>query len=155
MKVGMGYDVHRFAPGRKLILGGVEIPHREGLLGHSDADVLVHAIIDALLGALGLGDIGELFPDSDESYKDADSLLLLGNVMAFAKKSEWGIKNIDCVIIAETPKLTPFKIQMKENIARVCSLAPENVNIKATTEEGLGIAGKGIGAKAILIIESR
>ncbi|MDR0984824.1 MAG: 2-C-methyl-D-erythritol 2,4-cyclodiphosphate synthase [Ruminococcus sp.] len=148
MKIGQGYDVHKLTDGRKLILGGVEIPHTKGLLGHSDADVLVHAIMDAILGAAGQGDIGKHFPDTDERFKDADSLVLLKEVV---KICECKIGNIDATIIAQSPKLAPYIPQMKANIEEICN-AP--VNIKATTEENLGFTGReeGIAADAVALL---
>lgn len=142
MRIGFGYDVHRLTPGRRLVLGGVEIPHDLGLLGHSDADVLVHAIMDALLGAAGLGDIGEHFPDNDEGYRNIDSTLLLQRVYALLREKGYTLGNLDCTIVAQSPKLAPYKEEMQKNIARILEAAPECVNIKATTTEGLGFAGK-------------
>ena len=152
-KIGHGYDVHKFENGRKLILGGVEIEHERGLAGHSDADVLIHAVIDALLGAAGLGDIGELFPDSDNKYKDMSSLILLERTAALINK-EYAISNVDCTIVAEKPKLAPYKQAMKNKLQEVLQA---DVNIKATTEEGLGFTGRceGIAAYAVCIIEKR
>ena len=145
MRVGMGYDVHKLVEGRKLILGGVDIPYEKGLLGHSDADVLVHSIMDAILGAMGKGDIGRLFPDTDSKYKDIDSLILLERVISIMEDEKYSIGNIDCTIIAQKPKLSTFVTQMSQNIARVCKINAENINIKATTEEGLGFTGSGEG----------
>ena len=148
MRIGIGYDVHRLADGRKLILGGVEIPFERGLLGHSDADVLLHAICDALLGAAALGDIGKHFPDSDAAFKDISSLLLLEKVSALLKGKGYKIGNIDATIIAEKPKLAPYIPQMCENIAAACEIATERVSVKATTTEGMGFCGMGEGIAA-------
>ncbi|SDL27062.1 2-C-methyl-D-erythritol 2,4-cyclodiphosphate synthase [Natronincola ferrireducens] len=154
MKVGLGYDVHRLVEDRKLILGGIEIPHEKGLLGHSDADVLLHAIKDAILGAAALGDIGKHFPDTNEKYKDADSLKLLEEVTNLINKKGYMVNNIDATIIAEKPKMAPYIEIMRENIARVLDVSVEQVNIKATTTEGLGFvgSGEGIAAQAIASI---
>ncbi|WP_026478126.1 2-C-methyl-D-erythritol 2,4-cyclodiphosphate synthase [Alkaliphilus transvaalensis] len=151
-RVGMGYDVHRLVEGRKLILGGVEIPYDKGLLGHSDADVLLHAIKDALLGAAALGDIGKHFPDTDEKYKDVDSLKLLEVVVAMLEDKGYRINNLDATIIAEKPKMAPYIEQMRENIAEAMKVAVEDVNVKATTTEGLGFTGKGKGIAAEAIV---
>ncbi len=145
IRIGHGYDVHKLVENRKLILGGVEIPYKYGLLGHSDADVLVHSIMDAILGAMGKGDIGRLFPDTDDKYKDIDSLILLERVINIMENEKYSIGNIDCTIIAQKPKLSTFVTQMSQNIARVCKINEENINIKATTEEGLGFTGSGEG----------
>ena len=145
IRIGHGYDVHKLVENRKLILGGVEIPYKYGLLGHSDADVLVHSIMDAILGAMGKGDIGKLFPDTDDKYKDIDSLILLERVINIMENEKYSIGNIDCTIIAQKPKLSTFVTQMSQNIARVCKTNEENINIKATTEEGLGFTGLGEG----------
>lgn len=147
-RVGIGYDVHRLVVDRKLILGGVEIPYEKGLLGHSDADVLLHAIKDALLGAAGLGDIGKHFPDTDAQFKDADSLMLLERVGALLKASGFRPNNIDATIIAERPKLAPYIDSMVENIARVLEMPVDRVNVKATTTEGMSFIGKGKGMAA-------
>lgn len=154
MRVGMGYDVHRLTEGRKLILGGVEIPFELGLLGHSDADVLVHAVMDALLGAAALKDIGYHFPDTDPAYKGASSMKLLERVGALLEERMYLIENIDATVIAQKPKLRPYIEEMTENIARVLHLEISQVNIKATTEEGLGFTGsmEGIAAQAICSI---
>lgn len=151
IRFGIGYDVHRLTEGRKLILGGVDIPHSLGLAGHSDADVLLHAIKDALLGAAGMGDIGKLFPDTDETYKDISSILLLEQVWQRLIANNWRVNNIDATIAAQRPKLAPFIPTMKQNIAQTLQVSPERVNIKATTTEGLGFVGKeeGISAYAI------
>ncbi len=155
MRVGTGYDVHRLAAGRRLVLGGVEIPHEKGLLGHSDADVLIHAIADSLLGAAALGDIGMLFPDTDEAYKNADSLLLLREVAERLNAAGFIITNIDSTIIAQQPKLAPHIPQMRENIAKACGIDVSLCSVKATTEEGMGFTGalEGIAAQAICLIE--
>ena len=154
MRVGHGYDVHKLSFGRKLILGGVEIDFEKGLLGHSDADVLVHAIIDSLLGAAALGDIGYLFPDTDDKYKNISSLKLLKKVVEILKAKNYEIINIDSTIIAEAPKIGPYIPKMKDNIAKVCSITSERINIKATTEEKLGFTGRkeGISAHAVSLI---
>ena len=155
MRIGHGYDVHRLVEGRDLILGGVKIEHETGLLGHSDADVLLHAISDALLGAAALGDIGKLFPDNDEKYKDADSLLLLRKVVVHLFSAGYKIVNIDATVIAQAPKLAPHIRAMRVNIARALDLDISDVSVKATTEEGLGFSGekKGIAAHAVCLIE--
>lgn len=156
MRVGIGFDVHRLVEGRKLILGGIEIPHTTGLLGHSDADVLIHAIMDALLGACGLGDIGKHFPDTDEKYKGISSLILLNEVMGLIENEGFQIKNIDSVIMAQKPKLAPYLDSMRSKIAEVLKLDMSHISIKATTTEGLGFAGReeGIAVQAIAIVES-
>ena len=147
-RIGHGYDVHKLTYDRKLILGGVDIPYEKGLLGHSDADVLVHAVCDALLGAAALGDIGKHFPDTDAAYKNADSLVLLERVCSLVREKGYEIGNIDSTIIAQKPKLASYIPEMKNNIARVCSVAPDAVNVKATTEEHLGFTGEGLGMSA-------
>lgn len=154
MRIGHGYDVHRLVEGRRLILGGVEIPHYYGLLGHSDADVLTHAVMDALLGAAGLWDIGHAFPDTDDQFKDISSLLLLGKVMEMLSEKGYGVINVDCTILAQQPKLAPFIPEMRINLACVMGILPEQVNIKATTEERLGFTGQeeGIAAHAVCLI---
>jgi 2-C-methyl-D-erythritol 2,4-cyclodiphosphate synthase/2-C-methyl-D-erythritol 4-phosphate cytidylyltransferase len=152
-RIGLGYDVHKFAKGRKLILCGVEIPYEEGLLGHSDADVAVHALMDALLGALALGDIGKHFPDTCPEFKNILSMELLKRVMALIKEKCCIISNIDITIIADRPKLAPYTMQMRENISEACGIPLGAVSVKATTEEGLGLAGKGIGAKAVCLLK--
>jgi len=156
MRVGMGYDVHRLVEDRELIIGGVKIPHTLGLLGHSDADVLLHAIMDALLGAAALGDIGKHFPDTDPSYKGISSLELLKNVRALVEKENYYIENIDATVIAQNPKMRPYIEQMEENIAKTLGIDIKQINIKATTEEGLGFTGteKGISAQAICSLAS-
>ena len=155
IRIGHGYDVHRLVENRKLILGGVEIPYERGLLGHSDADVLLHAIMDAVLGALALGDIGKLFPDNDPSYKGIDSMLLLRRVIGLMEEKGYRLSNLDSTISAEKPKLSPYIIKMRENIAEAFGVSPENVSVKATTEEGLGLKGEGIGATCVLILEGK
>ena len=151
MRVGMGYDVHKLVEGRDLILGGVKIPYEKGLLGHSDADVLLHAIMDALLGAAALGDIGKHFPDTEEKYKGADSIHLLKKVKELIEEKMYVIENIDATIIAQKPKLAPYRETMVKNICDALNIREEQINIKATTEEGLGFtgAGEGISAQAI------
>ncbi|MCI5740354.1 MAG: 2-C-methyl-D-erythritol 2,4-cyclodiphosphate synthase [Lachnospiraceae bacterium] len=151
MRVGMGYDVHRLVEGRDLILGGVKIEHSLGLLGHSDADVLIHAIMDALLGAAALGDIGKHFPDTDEKYKDISSMKLLEHVKGLIEEEGYVIENIDATIIAQRPKLRPYMEEMEENIAKVLKIEKNQINLKATTEEKLGFTGReeGIAAQAI------
>lgn len=155
MRIGHGYDVHRFAEGRKLILGGVEILYDKGLLGHSDADVLLHAIADSLLGAAALGDIGKLFPDSDEKYKGADSLVLLCEVERHLREAGYRVVNVDSTVIAQAPKLAPHIERMRENIARALNVDKDAVSVKATTEEGLGFSGRkeGIAAHAVCLID--
>ena len=155
MRIGQGYDVHRLVEGRRLIIGGVDIPWEKGLLGHSDADVLTHAVMDALSGAARLGDIGKLFPDTDPQYAGISSLKLLGEVGALLKQSGFLIVNIDATLLAQAPKVAPYKAQMAENIAAVLQIAVEQVNVKATTEEGLGFTGDGSGmaAHAVVLIE--
>lgn len=148
MRIGQGYDVHRLTEGRKLIIGGVEVPYEKGLLGHSDADVLLHAIMDALLGAAALGDIGKHFPDTDPAYKGADSRQLLGHVCQLIGEHGYYIENIDATIIAQRPKMAPHIPLMKENIARDLGISQDQVNVKATTEEGLGFTGEGLGIAA-------
>ena len=153
-RIGQGYDVHRLTADRKLILGGVEIPHTTGLLGHSDADVLVHAIMDALLGAASLGDIGKLFPDSDPAFKNADSLKLAGIVANTIAEDGWSIGNIDSTIVAQKPKLAPYIEKMRGNIANALGISVTQISIKATTEEKLGFTGscEGIAAQAVALI---
>lgn len=145
MRIGMGYDVHKLAEGRKLILGGVEIPWDMGLLGHSDADVLVHAVMDALLGAAGLDDIGKYFPDTDETYRGISSIKLLEQVARLVEQAGYGIGNIDATVIAQKPKLRPYIDQMRATMARALNISEKDINIKATTEEGLGFTGQGLG----------
>ena len=155
LRIGHGYDVHRLAEGRKLILGGVEIPWERGLLGHSDADVLVHAVMDALTGAARLGDIGGLFPDTDPAYAGISSLKLLGEVGRLLAEGGFAVVNIDATLLAQAPKVVPYKGRMAENIAAALGIEPERVNVKATTEEGLGFTGDGSGmaAHAVALLE--
>lgn len=155
LRVGMGYDVHQLVEGRKLIIGGVDIPHEKGLLGHSDADVLLHAITDALIGAIGEGDIGKHFPDTDPKYKGISSILLLEEVGKLLKEKNAIIHNIDATIIAQRPKMAPYIMQMKENIARALQIEVGQVNVKATTEEKLGFTGseQGISSQAITLVD--
>ena len=156
MRIGTGYDVHRLIEGRKLILGGVEIPFEKGLDGHSDADVLVHAVMDALLGAAALGDIGKLFPDTDPAFKGADSILLLEKVRDLLTENGYYVENIDATILAQRPKLRPYIDGMRENIARALAVDESQVSVKATTEEGLGFTGEclGMAAQAVCLIAS-
>lgn len=156
MRIGHGYDVHRFADGRKLILGGVDIPYEQGLLGHSDADVLAHAVMDALLGAAALGDIGQHFPDTDNRYKGADSMLLLREVCRILAENGYQIGNIDATVIAQKPKLKDYIPQMRQTIADNCGVDVSQISVKATTEEKLGFTGRleGISAHAVCIITS-
>ncbi len=156
MRIGHGYDVHRLTENRRLILGGVDIPYEKGLLGHSDADVLLHAVADSLLGAAALGDIGGMFPDSDPAFKDADSLVLLEQVVRRLAENGYRIGNIDATVIAQAPKLKPCIEQMRANIARACGVEIGAVNVKATTEEGLGFTGEklGVAAHAVCLIFS-
>ena len=155
MRVGMGYDVHRLTAGRKLILGGVEIPYGKGLLGHSDADVLVHAVMDALLGAAALGDIGKHFPDTDPEYEGVSSIRLLEHVGRLLDEKGYVIENIDAAIVAQRPKMRPYIEQMRENIATALRIETDQVNVKATTEEGLGFTGtgEGISSQAVCAVE--
>jgi len=155
IRVGQGIDVHRFAKGRKLILGGVEIPHSHGLDGHSDADVLTHAVMDALLGAIGERDIGVLFPNTDDVYKGADSLKLLGHVRGLLEKKKARINNLDCTVLAERPKLSPHVAMMKRNLAGVLKISEDAIAIKATTTEKMGFTGKeeGMVAFAVVLVE--
>lgn len=156
MRIGHGYDVHRLVTGRRLVLGGVDIPYEKGLLGHSDADVLAHAIADSLLGAAALGDIGTLFPDTDPAFKNADSLWLLAQVCTLLADRNYRIGNIDVTVIAQAPKLKPFIAAMREKLAAACGIDPEQVSVKATTEENLGFtgSGEGIAAHAVCVIVS-
>ena len=151
MRIGQGYDVHRLTEGRKLILGGVEIPHEKGLLGHSDADVLAHAVMDALLGAAALGDIGQLFPDNDERYSGADSLKLLGAVCALLRSNGWEIVNTDATVVAQRPKLMPYIPEMRRRMAEAMGIPVGCVSVKATTEEHLGFTGRGEGISAMAV----
>ena len=157
MRIGMGYDVHRLTADRRLILGGVEIPYEKGLLGHSDADVLLHAIMDALLGAAALGDIGKLFPDSDPAYEGADSLALLRQVVRVLDENGYGVGNVDATVLAQRPKLAPHIPLMRERLAAAMGVEPGRVSVKATTEEGLGFtgSGEGIAAHAVALIEGK
>ena len=148
---GIGYDSHRLIAGRRLLLGGVEVPHERGLDGHSDADVLAHAVIDALLGAAGLGDIGEHFPDSDERFKDADSMQLLGIVVTTVVAEGLRIANVDCTIVMEAPKLGAHRAAIRERLAETLGLATERVNVKASTGEGIGFVGRGEGVAALAV----
>ena len=157
MRIGHGYDVHRFEKGRKLFLGGIEIPHTAGLLGHSDADVLLHAICDALLGAASLGDIGTHFPDTKEEFRGIDSKILLAKTVELIGEKWYNIANIDSTVVAQAPKLSPYINDMKNCIANVCGISPDCVNVKATTEEKLGFTGRkeGISAHAVCLIEEK
>ena len=154
LRIGQGYDVHQLVEGRKLILGGVDIPHTRGLLGHSDADVLAHAVADALLGGVRGGDIGKLFPDTDPAYEGADSMKLLAAVAGFVRDRGYEILDVDSVIAAQAPKLSPYRDQMRENLARAMGISPENVGVKATTTEHLGFEGReeGISATAVALL---
>ena len=155
MRIGHGYDVHKLVDGRKLMLGGVEIPYDKGLLGHSDADVLLHAVMDALLGAAALGDIGALFPDTDEKWKGADSALLLEAVVALLLEKGYRVGNLDCTVIAQAPKLAPYIDEMRRRIAGCCRVEEGQISVKATTEEKLGFtgSGQGIAAHAVCLLE--
>ena len=155
MRIGHGYDVHRLVEGRKCIIGGVDIPYSKGLLGHSDADVLTHAVMDAIIGALCLGDIGKLFPDNDPAYEGADSILLCKRVAAVMKENGYKVGNIDATVIAQAPKMAPYILQMRENIAEALDTGIDNVSVKATTEEKLGFTGEGLGisAHAVCLLE--
>ena len=154
-KIGIGYDVHRLVAGKKLVLGGAEIPHSKGLDGHSDADVLLHAIADAILGALGKGDIGEHFPNTQPKYKNISSLVLVGKVLSLAQKEHFRVAHVDTIILAEEPNLKAFKPQMRRTIARALSMDEGSVNVKATTQEGMGFIGakEGIAAYAVVLLE--
>ena len=155
MRIGHGYDVHRLVEGRRLILGGVEIPWEKGLLGHSDADVMTHALMDALLGAAALGDIGQLFPDKDPAYEGADSVGLLRQVVRILRENGWRVGNVDVTVIAQRPKLAPHIPQMRQILAQAMETELSQVSVKATTEEGLGFSGEGLGiaAHAVALIE--
>lgn len=157
MRIGHGYDVHRLTQGRKCIIGGVDIPHVTGLLGHSDADVLTHAVMDALLGAAALGDIGKLFPDTDERFRGADSLLLLREVVRVLADKGYAVCNVDTTIVAQAPKMAPHIMSMRENLAREMQITLDAVNVKATTEETLGFTGakQGIAAHAVCLLTSK
>lgn len=154
IRVGQGYDVHALVPGRKLILGGVTIPHPQGLQGHSDADVLLHAITDAVLGAAGLGDIGRMFPDTDERWHDADSRVLLRGAVTSVQAAGWRVGNVDCTVIAQVPRIAPYVAAMRDNIATDLGVAPECVNVKGKTTERLGFVGRceGIAAEAVALL---
>lgn len=154
LRIGQGYDVHQLVEGRKLIMGGVDIPHTRGLLGHSDADVLAHAVADALLGGVRGGDIGKLFPDTDPAYEGADSMKLLAAVAGFVRERGYEILDVDSVIAAQAPMLSPYRDQMRENLARAMGISPENVGVKATTTEHLGFEGReeGISATAVALL---
>jgi len=152
LRIGNGYDVHRLVEGRKLILGGVEIPHRKGVLGHSDGDVLIHAIMDALLGALALGDIGQHFPDTSNEYKDIDSMILLKRVFSLIKERGYKIINLDCIIVAQQPKLKPYLDDMRDGVSKVLETEISNISIKATTEEKLGFTGNEEGIKSYCVV---
>ena len=156
LRIGHGYDVHRLVEGRSLILGGVEIPYERGLLGHSDADVLTHAVMDALTGAARLGDIGKLFPDTDPAYAGISSLLLLGEVGRLLREKGFAVVNIDATLLAQAPKVGPYRREMERNLAAALGVADEQVNVKATTEEGLGFTGDGSGmaAHAVVLLEN-
>ena len=155
MRIGHGYDVHRLVRGRKLILGGVDIPHETGLLGHSDADVLTHAVMDALLGAAALGDIGKLFPDTDAAYAGISSILLLERVAERLREAGYAVVNLDATVLAQAPKLAPHIAQMRRNLAQCMDVDVDRISIKATTEEGLGFTGEGLGiaAHAVALLE--
>lgn len=155
LRIGHGYDVHRLTEGRRLILGGVEVPYEKGLLGHSDADVLTHAVMDALLGAAALGDIGKLFPDTDAAYAGISSILLLERVAERLREAGYAVVNLDATVLAQAPKLAPYRERMRENLARALSLDTSRVSVKATTEEGLGFTGEGLGiaAHAVALLE--
>lgn len=156
MRIGIGYDVHKLTENRDLILGGVKIPYEKGLLGHSDADVLIHAVMDALLGAAGLGDIGRHFPDTDPQYKGISSVLLMKHVAALLNENGYQVGNVDAVVIAQRPKLLPYIPEMRERMAEALGTETERINVKATTEEGLGFTGRGegIAAQAVCLLES-
>ena len=157
MRIGTGYDVHRLEEGRRLILGGVRIPYEKGLLGHSDADVLLHAVADALFGAAALGDIGKHFPDTDPAFKGADSMKLLEETARRVREAGYEVGNVDATVIAQKPKLAPYIPEMKENISKAIGISPDRVNVKATTEEHLGFTGEGLGisAQAVCLLEER
>lgn len=152
MRIGHGYDVHKLVEGRRLIIGGVDIPYEKGLLGHSDADVVLHAIADAILGALAMGDIGKHFPDTDPAFKGADSIKLLEHVVSLAEKRGYCVGNLDATIIAQRPKMAPHIQQMRENVAKACRVDVDQINIKATTEEGLGFTGTGEGISSHAVV---
>ncbi|MCK4536235.1 MAG: 2-C-methyl-D-erythritol 2,4-cyclodiphosphate synthase [Desulfuromonadales bacterium] len=152
MRIGHGFDVHRLVPERALVLGGVNIPYELGLLGHSDADVLLHAVCDAVLGSLGLGDIGRYFPDTDPTYRGVDSLILLDHVIGLAKNREYVVGNLDVTVVAQRPKLAPYVEEMVANLARACKVTADRINIKATTTEELGYTGRGEGISAHAVV---
>jgi 2-C-methyl-D-erythritol 2,4-cyclodiphosphate synthase len=154
-RAGIGYDCHRLADGRRLVIGGVEIPHERGLDGHSDSDVLAHAVIDALLGAAGLGDIGEHFPDTDERWRDADSIVLLETVVGMVGATGLEVENIDCTVMMEAPKLAPHRQAIRATLARALGLEAERVNVKATTGERIGFVGRGEGVAALAVASLR
>ncbi|MBE7493160.1 MAG: 2-C-methyl-D-erythritol 2,4-cyclodiphosphate synthase [Planctomycetes bacterium] len=155
MRVGIGYDIHALAEGRKLMLGGVHVPHERGCVGHSDGDPLLHAIIDALLGAAGLGDIGEHFPDTDRKYKDADSAVLLKHAVGLVRRRGWEVENVDCNVIAQAPRLKPYKHQMESRIATLLELDTDRVNVKAKTNEGFDAVGRkdAIATQAVVLLK--
>jgi 2-C-methyl-D-erythritol 2,4-cyclodiphosphate synthase len=153
--VGIGFDSHRLTAGRRLVIGGVEIPHERGLDGHSDADVLAHAVIDALLGAAGMGDIGAHFPNTDERWRDADSMALLASVVENVQMAGFGIVNVDCTVVMEAPKLAPHRQAIRERLAEVLELEPARVNVKASTGEGMGFVGRGEGVAALAVASLR
>lgn len=157
MRIGLGFDTHAFAPGRALILGGVHIPYEQGLMGHSDADVLAHAVCDALLGAAQLGDIGQHFPDTDPAYRGADSLHLLTCCMQMVRQAGWELENVDAVLIAQAPKFAPYRPQMQQNMARAMGVEPICISVKATTTEHLGFCGRkeGIAAQAVCLLKRK
>ncbi len=157
MRIGIGYDIHRLVEGRKLILGGVELKNSKGLLGHSDADVLIHGVMDALLGAAGLRDIGTYFPDTDDKFKNISSIILLKETLKLLEKNNFKIVNLDCVIVAEEPKINPFIDEMKKNLSDALKIKPEQIGIKATTNEGLGSIGekKAIACQAVALLEAK
>lgn len=157
MRIGLGYDVHKLVEGRHLIIGGVNIPYEKGLFGHSDADVLIHAIMDSMLGALALGDIGKYFPDTDEKYRGSDSMKLLKYVNNLVNENGYEVNNIDSIIIAQSPKMAPYIEQMRKNIAQILNTHTNNISIKATTEEGLGFTGQkqGISAQSICLLNEK
>lgn len=157
MRIGQGYDVHRLTAGRRLVLGGVDIPYDKGLDGHSDADVLLHALMDAMLGAASLGDIGTMFPDSDPAYEGIDSALLLGRVNQRLRSEGFTVSNLDCTVVAQSPRLSPYICAMRERIADILEISVSRVSVKATTEERLGFtgSGEGIAAQAVVLLEGR
>ena len=157
MRIGIGYDVHRLVEGRKLIIGGVEIPYEKGLLGHSDADVLLHAVADAFLGAAAMGDIGKLYPDNDPKYNNIDSKILLKDTVDRVYGAGYALCNLDCIIVAQNPKMRPYIDQMRQNIAQICNVDISRISVKATTEEGLSFTGEGLGisAKAAVLLEEK